>query len=58
MKVESVVKTLDDISEVRQVLTSAIPNEGSYITDGIVKLILSLLHDYESYILQMDVIHK
>ena len=58
MKVESVVKTLDDISEVRQVLTSAIPNEGTYITDDIVKLILSLLHDYESYILQMDVIHK
>lgn len=58
MKVESCVKTLDDINEVRQVLTSAIPNEGTYITDDIVTVIKSLLHDYESYILQMDVIYR
>ncbi len=43
---------MDTVNEIRQVLYSADPEEGTYITYDIVEKILKLMDDYENYILK------
>ena len=59
MKVKDVLETLNSIDKVKQTLLDT-PDENIriFITSDIAKLILKIFHEYESDILQMDVIRK
>lgn len=58
MKVKDILDTIDNIQEVEQILLSADAEEGTHITYETVLMIRKLLHEYESDILHLDVIHK